>query len=110
MKEINIENQEIDDGETKLTDNQIVVQQNDVNKENVSCDEDDKLKIVEELDAETLKRLKEIDEIVEEWKRPATSNLLNLIKFKNDNEKMLFDRLPLSDYDKEQMLIDIYDK
>ena len=99
MEENNIEKDE----KTINQKNEIVIIAND---EKVNTDvkaTDDKL------DKETLKRLKEIDDIINEWKRPAETNILNLIKFKNKEEKVLFDRLPLSDYDKEQMIKEIYD-
>jgi len=56
---------------------------------------------------ECAKKANEVDKLLEEANKKAETNLLDLLKFKTKTDKEVFDRLPLSDYEKEKMMIDI---
>ena len=59
------------------------------------------------LDEETVEKLLALEESYEEANKKAETNLLNIIRFKNKTDKYVFDRLPLSEYEKEQMVMEI---
>jgi len=46
-----------------------------------------------------------VDEILNELKQEPLTNILDTIKFKNKQEQMIFERLPLSKLQKEEFLI-----
>lgn len=69
---------------------------------------DEKAEDDQEYNEETKKRLHEIEEIIKESNKPAETNILEHIKFRNKEDKFVFDRLPLSDWDKEQIINEIY--
>jgi len=53
------------------------------------------------------KQIKEMEEIVDEIKEEPKTNLLELFTFKNKLDTEIFDRLPLTECQKEDMIIDI---
>ena len=62
---------------------------------------------LEGLDEETVKNVLAMEKDYEEANKKAETNLLNIIRFKNKTDKFVFDRLPLSEYQKEQMVMEI---
>jgi hypothetical protein len=65
---------------------------------------------VDEIDAESLKKRKELDGIIEErYKKPATDpNYINRLKFKSKDDLEIFNMLPLSEFEKEQLIYELY--
>lgn len=63
---------------------------------------------LEKEEEESLGAAKEFDELVEAIKKPARTNILNEIKFEREIDRLIFDRLPLSDIQKEDILLDLY--
>ena len=61
--------------------------------------------ISDEIDDDMKKRVKDMDEIIEEYKKPAKTNILKKIKFENAQDEYVFNSLPLSDKQKEELLI-----
>ena len=51
------------------------------------------------------KKANEVDKLMKEANKGAETNLFDLLKFKTKTDKEVFDRLPLSDYDKEKMIL-----
>jgi len=53
------------------------------------------------------KQIKEMDEVIDEIKEEPKTNLLELFTFKNKLDNEIFDKLPLTDCQKEIMIVDI---
>ena len=68
----------------------------------------DKTKDEDELDDEMKQRVKEIEALIEETNRPSKTSLLKNLKFENEQDAHVFSRLPLSDYQKEELLMSVY--
>lgn len=52
-------------------------------------------------------RVKEQEKIIQDAKAPAKTNILNTIKFKNKLDEEIFNLLPLSDAQKEELILDV---
>ena len=52
-------------------------------------------------------KVEEQEKIIKDAKAPAKTNILNCIKFKNNLDKQIFDLLPLSDAQKEELILDV---
>lgn len=78
------------------------------NKNENSQETENKNQNSEIQDIEMEKKFEELKRVIEEYNKPAETNLLNDLKFKTEECKYLFDKLPLSDYEKEQMIIELY--
>jgi hypothetical protein len=104
--------------ENKNINNQNINNQNNNIVESKNKEKDDQNTIIihedekkddnYEYDEETLKRLHEIEELIDESNKPAETNLLENLKFKKKEDKFVFNRLPLSDWEKEQLIKEIY--
>lgn len=57
--------------------------------------------------ADELEQINKMDEVIEEIKSEAKTNLLEMVKFKNKSDLIIFDKLPLTDFQKEDIMIDI---
>ena len=57
--------------------------------------------------ADEIEQINKMDEVIEEIKSEAKTNLLEIVKFKNKSDLIIFDKLPLTDFQKEDIMIDI---
>lgn len=54
------------------------------------------------------KQIAEYNKLLEESEEKTRTNILNEIKFANKQDEMVFNRLPLSNRQKEELLFSIY--
>jgi hypothetical protein len=57
--------------------------------------------------ADELEQINKMEEVIEEIKTETKTNLLDMVKFKNKSDLIVFDKLPLTDFQKEDIMIDI---
>lgn len=71
-------------------------------------DIENKEKSAEDLESE--RKREELDNIIlERYKKPATDpDYINRLKFKSKEDSEIFNMLPLSDFEKEQMIYELY--
>lgn len=62
----------------------------------------DKVKL--KLTKEEIERVKQQEKIIKDAKAPAKTDILKHIKFKNELDKQIFNLLPLSDAQKEELI------
>lgn len=63
---------------------------------------------LDDLTEEEKKIIEDMDKIVDDRKKPARTNLLKMVRFKNKVDKEVFLRLPISDYEKEKIIAEQY--
>jgi hypothetical protein len=59
---------------------------------------------------EEIEQVKAFENILEEYKKPSKTKIEKVIDFETDLDKWVWERLPLSNAQKEQMLYEIYIK
>ena len=64
---------------------------------------DDKIFTKEQLD-----QIKKLEKTIKDINRAPKTNLIYNMKFKSPTDKYVFEKLPLSDFQKEQMITEIY--
>ena len=57
--------------------------------------------------ADELEQINKMEEVIEEIKSESKTNLLDMVKFKNKSDLIIFDKLPLTEFQKEDIMIDI---
>ena len=57
--------------------------------------------------ADEIEQINKMEEVIEEIKTETKTNLLDMVKFKNKSDLIVFDKLPLTDFQKEDIMIDI---
>ena len=59
---------------------------------------------------EEIEQVKTFEECLEQYKKPSKTKIEKIIDFENELDKWVWERLPLSNAQKEQMLYEIYIK
>lgn len=54
-----------------------------------------------------IEQINKMEEVIEEIKTETKTNLLDMVKFKNKSDLIIFDKLPLTEFQKEDIMIDI---
>lgn len=57
--------------------------------------------------ADELEQINKMEEVIEEIKSESKTNLLDMVKFKNKSDLIIFDKLPLTEFQKEDIMIEI---
>ena len=57
--------------------------------------------------ADEIEQIKKMEEVIEEIKSDSKTNLLDIVKFKNKSDLIIFDKLPLTEFQKEDIMIEI---